>query len=238
MGMTMRRATVETATHSLVGVGLYTVPEAARLTRVPPAKIRGWINGYGGRAKNDRASIIHRQIPVIAGKSALGFLDLIEVRFVSWLVGNGVSWQTIRTAADRAREELHHEHPFALARFHTDGKVIFLETQEKTGDRKLLDLTKNNFAMYEVLEQSFRDGIAFGTDGEASSWRPPDGDKTIILDPRRSFGRPIDDVSGVPTATLADAYRAEGSFDRVASWFEVPPEAVRRAVTYEMKLAA
>jgi len=200
---------VDIATPNLVGVGLYTVPEAARLTRVAPAKIRGWISGYGGRAKDDRAPIIHRQIPMIGGKPALGFLDLIEVRFVSWLVGKGVSWRTIRLAADRARAELHHEHPFALARFHTDGKAIFLETQEATGDRSLLDLVKNNFAMYEV-----------------------------VLDPGRSFGRPIDDGSGVPTATLNDAYQAEGSYERVASWFEVPPEAVRRAVAYEMKLAA
>ena len=230
---------MDIATPNLVGVGLYTVPEAARLTRVAPAKIRGWINGYGGRAKDDRAPIIHRQIPMIGGKPALGFLDLIEVRFVSWLVGKGVSWRTIRVAADRARAELHHEHPFALARFHTDGKAIFLETQEATGDRSLLDLVKNNFAMYEVLEQSFRDGIEFvGANGEASSWHPPEGEGEIILDPGRSFGRPIDDGSGVPTATLADAYQAEGSYERVASWFEVPPEAVRRAVAYEMKLAA
>ena len=230
---------MNSAVNNLVGVGLYTVPEAARLTRVNPARIRGWINGYGGRAKNDRAPIIHRQVPTISGKPGLGFLDLIEVRFVNWLIGSGVSWRTIRLAADRARSELHHEHPFALARFLTDGKAIFLETQEETGDRKLLDLVKNNFAMYEVLEQSFRDGVEFsGSDGEASSWRPPEGENAVVLDPGRSFGRPIDDASGVPTATLTDAYRAEGSYDRVASWFNVPPDAVRRAVAYEMKLAA
>lgn len=221
----------------LIGVGLYTVPEAARLTHVPPAKIRGWINGYGGR-DSSRSPIIHRQVPTIAGKPALGFLDLIEVRFVNWLVGYGVSWQTIRVAAERARGALGHEHPFALAKFHTDGKHVFLETQEETDDRKLLDLVKNNFAMYDVLEQSFRDGIAFDHEGVATAWRPIEGDHAIVLDPARSFGRPIDENSGVPTATLADAYTAEGSYERVASWYDVPPEAVRRAVRYEMRLSA
>lgn len=222
-------------TPSLIGIGLYTVPEAARLTRVPAAKIRGWINGYAGE---HRAPVIHRQLPTIAGKPALGFLDLIEVRFVNWLVGYGVGWRTIRTAAERAREALGHEHPFALARFHTDGKGIFLETQRETDDRRLLDLVRNNFAMYDVLEQSFRDGIDFDAAGVASGWRPAEGERAIILDPTRSFGRPIDDASGVPTATLADAYAAEGSFERVAAWFDVPAESVRRAVAYELRLAA
>ena len=30
----------------LVGVGLYTVPEAARLTKVPSPTIRRWLFGY------------------------------------------------------------------------------------------------------------------------------------------------------------------------------------------------
>ncbi len=237
-GEVPREAPLDTAVDSLIGVGLYSIPEAARLTRVAPAKIRGWICGYGRGNAERRAPIIHRQVPTIGGKPALGFLDLIEVRFVSWIIGFGVSWRTIRVAADRARLALQHEHPFAHARFHTDGKTIFLETQTETEDRRLLDLVKNNFAMYDILEQSFREGIAFGSDGAASAWRPPEGERAVVLDPARSFGRPIDDMSGVPTAVLADAYTAEGSFERVAAWFEVPPETVRRAVDYELKLAA
>lgn len=228
----------DTTLHHAIGLGLYTVPQAARLTRIAPKRIHGWIGGYGGRSVGKRRPIILRQIPVVAGQPQLGFLDLIEVRFVNWLIGVGVSWKTIRTAADRGRMALDHDHPFALARFLTDGKAIFLETQQETGDSKLLDLIKNNFAMYEVLEQSFRRGIAFTAEGVASKWHPDEGGGRVVLDPQRSFGQPIDQDSGVPTSVLMDAYRAEGSFDRVASWFEVSVEAVRQAVTYEMKLAA
>lgn len=225
--------------NEFVGVGLYTIPEAARFTRIPANKIRGWINGYGGRSPSRErpAAIIRRQIPSLEGKPALGFLDLIEVRFVNWLLGYGVSWKTIRQAAALARDTLKHEHPFALANFHTDGKGVFLETQKDTGDRMLLDLVKNNFAMYDVLEQSFRAGIEFGS-GVAARWRPPSDYAAIVLDPLRSFGQPIDENSGVPTATLFDAYRAEGSFERVAEWYDVTIETVRAAVAFELKLAA
>lgn len=223
----------------IVGLGLYTIPEAARLTKVPARKVRGWVNGYSQRASagGRSAPIIHRQIPTIDGKTALGFLDLLEVRFVNWLSEYGVSWNTIRVAAERARQALGHDHPFALARFHTDGKGIFLETQEETGDRKLLDLARNNFAMYEIVEASFREGVEF-RDGVASLWHPSKTLHQIVLDPTRAFGRPIDRDSGVPTATLADAYQAEGDFNTVARWYEVTPETVRAAVEFEFGLAA
>ncbi|CAA7613478.1 hypothetical protein [Magnetospirillum sp. UT-4] len=223
-----------------LGIGLYSVPEASRLTRVPATKIRGWINGYSQRATagGRSAPLIHRQVPTLEGKPALGFLDLLEVKFVNWLANYGVTWHSIRVAADRARGCLNHDHPFALARFHTDGKAIFLETQEETGDRKLMDLTKNNFAMYEVLEQSFREGIEFNAQGVASIWHPSPQLPHVVLDPERSFGRPIDAPSGVPTATLSEAYEAEGSFERVAAWFEVSPETVRDAVAFELGLSA
>ncbi len=227
-------------TSNILGVGLYSVPEAARLTRVPAGKIRGWINGYSQRLEAGKRSVplIHRQIPTVENKPALGFLDLLEVKFVNWLISYGVSWKTIRIAADRARDQLHYEHPFALARFHTDGKAIFLETQEETGDRKLNDLTKNNFAMYEILEDSFREGIEFNREGIASIWRPSKRSPQIVLDPGRSFGRPIDDPSGIPTEVLADAYKAEGSFERVGAWYGVSAATVRAAVEFELELSS
>lgn len=217
------------------------MPEAACLTGVSASKIRGWINGYtqGSSAGARSVPLIHRQIPVIDGKLGLGFLDLLEVKFIKWLSCYGVSWHSIRIAADRARVELGHEHPFALARFHTDGKAVFLETQKQTGDRKLMDLNKNNFAMYEVLESSFRRGIVFDdVTGIAASWQPSANSPDVILDPQRSFGRPIDVNSGVPTAVLAEAYEVEGSLDRVASWYGVTPDTVHAAVAFELEFAA
>jgi hypothetical protein len=61
--------------------------------------------------------------PVIAaaaqeaiGLPALDFADLIEVRFLDAFLQHGVSWWTIRTAAERVRELLGRHHPFHLAR--------------------------------------------------------------------------------------------------------------------------
>jgi uncharacterized protein (DUF433 family) len=218
---------------SPVGTGLYTLAEAARLARVSPARVRGWIVGYRGRA----APILRRQYRDDGGPPVLGFLDLIEVRFVRALADRGVSRQSLRIAAERARAVIGHDHPFANARFRTDGRRIFLETRAETGDRRLLDLLADNFAIYDVLERSFRDGLDFDADGVARRWRPVAELDRIVVDPARAFGRPIDEASGVPADVLADALAAEGDVRRVADWYRVDPAAVTQAAALRSSLA-
>jgi hypothetical protein len=60
-------------------IGLYPVTLAARLLSENPTKVRSWIDGY---PNSDAHPIIHRQLPPINGRTVLGFLDLIEARFV------------------------------------------------------------------------------------------------------------------------------------------------------------
>jgi hypothetical protein len=37
---------------SLIGRGVYSLPEAARLTKIPPQRIRRWMKGYAFRSGN------------------------------------------------------------------------------------------------------------------------------------------------------------------------------------------
>ena len=73
---------------------------------------------------------------------------------------------------------------------------------------------------------------------DAVRWRPESGRRLVVIDPERSFGKPILDAHGIPTAVLAKAVQVEESITRVADWFEVPDEAVQAAVDFESKLAA
>jgi len=59
-----------------------------------------------------------------------------------------------------------------------------------------------------------------------------------VLDPRRSFGRPIVALHGVPTEVLACAARACGSVNEVSRWYEVPEAEIEDAVEFEHALAA
>jgi uncharacterized protein (DUF433 family) len=61
--------------------------------------------------------------------------------------------------------------------------------------------------------------------------------RPVVLDPARSFGHPIDAVSGVPARVLYDMYQAGESAEEVGRWFRVEPDAVRAAIEYEQSLA-
>jgi len=65
-----------------IGIGFYTVPEAARLLKIPPVNIRRWLGGYTYRKKGetiDLPPLWRPQLPSSEHHIELGFRDLIEL---------------------------------------------------------------------------------------------------------------------------------------------------------------
>ncbi len=229
------------ASNTYLGVGIYTVPEAARLSRVSPGRIRRWLLGYtyvyDGRERAS-APVWERQLPTIHEKLALGFLDLLEVRFVDAFRTRGVTWKTIRTAAERARILFETTHPFATRRFKTDGRSIFAQVVDERGERALLDIVKTQYAFHGLL-RPFLYGLEFDDHDQAVRWWPLGTKRHVVIDPERSFGQPIVHKEGVPTSILAQAFRpGSSSIAAVAKWYDVDPRSVRDAIEFEKKLAA
>lgn len=225
----------------LVGVGIYSVPEAARLSHVAPARIRRWLRGYVyHQAAEEKSSpaVWKAQLPVLNGSLGLGFLDLMEVRFVDAFLQAGVPWRTIRLAAQRARELLDQDHPFSTRGFQTDGHSIFAEVVQESGEPQLLDLAKNQYAFRRVISPSLYAGVDFDEMDRAARWWPMGKRRHVVVDPERQFGQPIVVEKSVPTAVLADAVGTEGSIRAVSSWYGVRESAVRDALRFERSLAA
>jgi len=226
---------------SRLGLGIYSVPEAARLSGVSAQRIRRWVRGYRYSVRDESRS----SAPVLVadygtpGRSlSLSFLDMLEVRFIDAFRKAGVGWTAIRVASNRAREILERNHPFATKRFRTDGRTILLEIAHEKDEGELLDLVRDQFAFRKVLWPYLYKGIDFGPEDSAERWWPMDRRRSVVVDPARSFGQPIVDREGVPTAVLAEAFSAESSLERVASWFEVSIRSVRDAVDFEERLEA
>ena len=225
----------------LLGVGIYTVPEAARITKVEPARIRRWLRGYEFKLQDQvRTSrpVWPHQLPEVEGSLALSFRDLIEVRFVDAFRSYGVSWKALRLAAERAAEILQDTHPFSTQRFKTDGRKIFAELVSETGEELLLDLVKSQYEFKQVIGPYLYEGLEFDDSKGAVRWHPLSGSRRVVIDPAISFGQPVVDPESVPTAILAKAVQVEKSVDRVARWYVVDPKAVRDAIQYEEQLAA
>lgn len=224
----MDKTTTDTAT--LVGIGLYTPAEASRLIHVASGKIVRWLKGHEANGKWYER-LWKPQVDLGDGKVYLGFRDLMEMRTAAAFMEAGVSAVAIRRAITAARELLDDDHPLSTTQFRTDGRTIFLEIAGANDDAKLLDLFRNQFAFKRIIELSLK-GVEF--EGIAPSrWWPMSRDARILVDPERSFGQPIEADTGVPTAILASAARAEGSIDKAAMRWNVPAQAIRRAIRFE-----
>ncbi len=229
----------------LIGIGLYSVPEAARLTHISAARLRRWLLGYDhGKKEDTRYSppVLKRDIEVIDGYAALSFLDLIEARFVGAFLQQGVRWREIRAASAAASVMLASSHPFATHSFITDGKSIFAEIVNNATDLALIHLSKQQYVIKEVLAPSLLKGLEFEKEALVR-WRPFGGKHPVVLDPKRAFGRPIVEQSGVPTHVLACAFKAEGGEQEnassiVARHFDISKREVTAAVEFERQLAA
>jgi uncharacterized protein (DUF433 family) len=222
---------------NLLNTGLYTVPEASRLTRISTGKIRRWIKGYDFRTSGSirhSDAVWQGEIKPLDNKLALSFRDLLELRFVDAFIRAGVSWRTMRRAHTNAQSELRTTHPFCSNRIFTDGRSILLRQAEEDSDEALVNLATDQKEFSRIVE-TFRKELEFsGTD---IVWWPLGKWRQIVLDPRRNFGQPTVTKSGVPAATLARSVKANSSQEIVARWYEVHPDEVRDAVEFEESLA-
>lgn len=228
---------MQASNSNLLNAGLYTVPEAGRLTRISTGKIRRWLKGYdfkSGERVHHSDAVWQGELRPIENKLALSFRDLLELRFVDAFIRAGVSWRTMRRAHGKAQDQLKTTHPFCSNRIFTDGRSILLRQGKEDCDEALVNLVTDQSEFTRIVEPFHKELEFTGAD---VVWWPLGKNRQIIIDPRRNFGQPTVMKSGVPTAILARSARANSSQEIVAQWYEVHPNEVRDAVEFEESLA-
>lgn len=224
---------------TLLGIGIYTVREAALLTGVSSEAIKRWLWGY--RHKSTDRITRHEplwvsQIPTVDDVKALGFRDLIEIKFVAHFRERGISLQSIRKTIDRATELLAQSYPLSSVRFKSRGGSIFAEVLEEHERKLVFDLYTGQLLLSFMWDKLY-DALEYSEFEELARWYPLGKNRRVVVDPKRSFGRPIS-LEGVPTAILASSLRTEKTIEKVAYWYRVDPDSVRDADEYERMLAA
>ena len=228
-----------TMQHSAVGMGLYSLPDAVRLSGLPASTIRRCLAGYEYPARHGRRT----GRPHFAGDfaqatggrtvvEAVSFRDLIELRFIAAFRDHDVSGHEIRRAAAALAEKLQTSHPFCTRKFRTLAGKILLDLEDAAGIPRVLELARNQQVM-DAIVRPFTEDVHF-EENDPVLWRPSQGAGRVVLDPARSFGRPLIDRGAVPTATLHKTWLAEGkNAGTAARWYGVTPEDVEAAVSFE-----
>jgi uncharacterized protein (DUF433 family) len=207
--------------------GAYTLPDAARLLRLPPGRVRAWVLGAGGDG-----ALAHRGT---GPDRTIGFHSLIELFSISELRGRGISWATLRAARQELVERFATTHPFALRGFLTDGKRLLREL----GDQALLELGTGGQTAFERVIGPFCKRLDFDASTQlASRFYPAESGRDIVIDPHHAFGRPVVQGTNVTTEALACLIRGGERIEDVALDFRLEPGQVETAWRFEERLAA
>lgn len=226
-------------THDYFGLGIYSIPEASRLTHVSAERIRRWLVGRDDRDTRTRKRSIpvwDADMPRLGNRLALSFSDLIELRFVDAFLRAGVTWPVLREAHVQARELVGSPHPFCTNKFRTEGRHVFADMRQLHDEPGLIDVVKKQHYFDQIVRPILKD-LVFSRGGEMR-WMPLGRDREVVLDPRRSFGAPIVRSEGIPTSVLALAAKANSTLDAVREWHSVSVKSLIDAMEFEAGLAA
>jgi uncharacterized protein (DUF433 family) len=225
----------------MIGTGLYTPQDAAMLLHEQPRAVRRWAFGYGRNRKVGRVThppLIHTDLSPIEGQDALTFVELIELLYIRAFLRAGVSWKTVKTAANVAARMFDSKHPFALRRLYVDPKAVFAGVEESGGREALIELVGHGQHAMPSIVKPYLDELEFDVNDVANRWWPMGRTGGVVIDPKHSFGAPIVDGTGIRTATLSDAYRDEfpryktQTVERVAWTYNVRPVHVEAALRF------
>jgi uncharacterized protein (DUF433 family) len=219
-------------------VPAYGIDEAALYLQVPPATLRSWVLGRDYPVKKGRA----RFQPLIRpasedGVRLLSFLNLVEAHVLSAIRHEfGVDLAAVRRAIDFLEKRKPSRHPLADRSFETDGQDLFVRelghlVAVSAGGQK---------AMRAVLDAHLKRIVR---DGRGMALRlflftrrgvhAPDAPRIVLVDPGISYGRPVLAGTGIPTAVIAERFKAGETIADLAADYDRSPGDIEEALRCE-----
>lgn len=223
----------------------YRAAEAAHILMLPAGTVKAWSFGHDYQRRVDGKRKRFKRViePASARQHLLSFENLCELHLLAVIRRrHRVQLPQIRSAVEYMRNELGVERPLAAVQFRTNGVDLFVEC---TG--RLLNVSKQG---QQALREDFEHALArveFSRSGGGPVrlfpyTRPPvsgeEQPRTVIIDPTRSFGRPVVDRAFVRTEIIEERFKAGDSIAEIAGDYGLKQEVVEEALRFEQRRAA
>ncbi len=219
----------------------YSIAEAAHYLRMPTATLRSWVLGRfypTGRERRFFRPIIelpNRERP------QLSFVNLVEAHVLDAIRrDHEVALKHVRTAlAFLAKQQLRSRHPLAEQDFVTDGLHLFIEEYGR-----LINISRDGQLAMRAVVDAYLERIERDVKGlpirlfPFTRRRTLDEPRAVVIDPTVSFGRPVLIGTGIPTAVIAERYKAGDSMDDLAADYGRTRLEIEEAVRCELQVEA
>lgn len=214
--------------------------EAAHYLRIPPTTIRGWISGryYPSKVGQQFSKpIIPLQDPK---RRLLSFMNLVEIHVLDAIRRkHQIPLEKVRVAVNYLSKQLPSKYPLADREFETDGMDLFIKefgrliNISQEGQLAIQDIMK---AHLRRIERDLR-GIPiklYPFTRKRDFHEFEEDPRAVVIDPHISFGRPVIAGTGVPTAVIAERYKAGESVDDLADDYGLKRFQIEEAIRCEL----
>lgn len=216
----------------------YPFAEAAHYLNLPLSTLRSWCLGQPYHDRHGKPGQFRRVI-VLDGKQGegLSFLNLVEAHVLKAIRrAHGVSLPKVRKALNYVALELGIERPLINAKFETNGVDLFVIQLGA-----LLNVSQHGQMEITELLRAHLDRLTWDDAGIPIKLHPftrkhasADSPSPVEIDPRVAFGRPVLKGKGIPTAILADRFKAGDTFSMLAGDYETSTEEIEEAIRCEL----
>ena len=214
----------------------YGIVEAAHYLGIPKSTLRAWAFGQRNSDGRDFRAII---VPADPKKRLLSFFNLVEAHVLDALRRkHEMPLQKVRRALEYLNRVDSGPHLLASKQFATVGLDLFVDNYGA-----LLNLSMQGQIEIKELLVAYLKRVDRDARGLPIRLYPYTRRKTleepraVVIDPTISFGRPVVSGTGIPTAVIADRYKAGESLQELASDYEVPPLQIEEAIRCEFQAA-
>jgi uncharacterized protein (DUF433 family) len=220
----------------------YTIAEAAHYLKMPSMTLRDWLLGCQYRVKQGTERRRSRPLIELADKQAklLSFNNLAEAHVLSaFRRTHRVQLENIRQALDFVTRKYLWPHPLLQQEFATDGVGMFVEHLGQ-----LVDASSGQMGFRSVLQSHLRrlerspSGAALRLYPFTRPDCPDDNPRSVFIDPRYAFGRPVLAAAKVPTESLVERYLAGEAIEALARDYDCETLDVQEAIRAEWVAAA
>jgi len=219
----------------------YSISEAAHYLGVPTSTLRSWFAGQTYHHDGERRQFHAVIRPADPKSHSLSFSNLVEAYVLTAIRRkHHIGLPTIRRSINYLVKKLGSKRPLLEEQFATHGADLFVErvgqiiNLSKNGQIEMADLIR---AYLERVERDAK-GVPIKLYPFMRSQPPREQPRTVVIDPRVSFGRPVVAGTGIPTAVLAEQFKAGDTVPVLAKDYGASEEAVWDAIRCELDLKA
>lgn len=208
--------------------------------QMPETTLRSWVCGrfYPTTAGPKRFQPVIR-LPEIS-PPVLSFVNLVEAYVLDAVRRkHEIKLAKVRNAVRYLEQNFQSPHPLAYERMLTDGWNLFVN---KYGH--LINISDEGQLAIKELLQIYLRRIEWDDAGLAKRLYPfirkkdLEEPRFVVIDPTVSFGRPVLVGTGVPTAEIADRYKAGESMEELAQDYGRKRLDIEQAIRCELEIKA